>query len=108
MSELDPKTVYGYLDVAHRADLAAASRKAWRWGLVAGAVAALALAVGAFVVVRRARPEWLAPRADSAQRAPLAPLSTPWSPTALDAVPDDEHARESEQAKQDARDMERR
>ena len=106
MSELDPKTVYGYLDVAHRADLAAASKHAWCWGLVAGSLAALVVGFASLLAVAQLKPEWLAKlgRPSAETRAPLA---TPWSPAALDAV-HDEHEQETEQAKQDARDAEGR
>lgn len=81
-------------DVAHRADLAAASKRAWRAGLVVGAGIMLVLLGPVFFTLAKNHPEWFSPRADSAQRAPL---STPWSPAALD-----EHARESEAAREDA------
>jgi hypothetical protein len=84
-------------DVAHRVELGAASKRAWRWGVIVGAVVGFAISVGATLVVRYARPEWLVPR-PAQERAPLStPLSTPWSPAAMD-----EHARESDAAREDA------
>lgn len=90
-------------DVAHRADLAAASRRAWRWGLAVGAVLALVLWIGGLITVARVKPEWLARLAPRVSQQDRAPLTTPWSPAVLD-----EHALESESAEREARDAEGR
>lgn len=75
-------------DIAHRADIHAASKKGWRWGLAVGALSGVILSFLAATLTARFAPHWLwraVDRVESSRRAP--------APSA------DEHAQESEDAR---------
>lgn len=95
VAPVEPEERQRLADISRRADLAAASRKGWRWGIVVGALVALTLATAALFTVARVRPEWLVGLAVKQHAsADRDSITTPWSPAVLD-----EHARETEDAR---------